>query len=249
MVRANQLYLLSLGQLIDDNHNPSDMREAQVAAYLIRTGRGRNILIDTGNPLSLINATNAIPWAPHLGVSMRPEDDVVVQLSKLGLRPKDIDLLVSTHFDYDHCGRHDAFAEAGVPVVVQRSHYDEALENTTRFDPKLWDFPGWQYQFIDGDTQIDQGVVLIETSGHAIGHQSVYVETANGNVILAIDAISRPSISQLREFPDWYSDVEKANESVDKLMRWGLEYRAYMIFGHEWSQWSTLPHAPRAFQH
>lgn len=247
MVRANQLYLLSLGQLINDNHKDSDTREAQVAAYLIRTGRGRTILVDTGNPLSLIDAPTAAPWAPELGVSMRPEDDVVFQLSKLGLRPKDIDLLVSTHFDYDHCGRHDAFAEAGVPVVVQRSHYEEALENPKRFDPKLWNFPGWQYQFVEGDTQIEQGVVLIETSGHAIGHQSVYVETSNGNVILAIDAISRPSISQLREFPDWYSDTKKANESVDKLMEWGLEYRAFMIFGHDWSQWISLPHAPRAF--
>ena len=56
MVRANQLYLLSLGQLLNDNHKPWDTREAQVPAYLIRTGRGRTILIDTGNPQALIGA-------------------------------------------------------------------------------------------------------------------------------------------------------------------------------------------------
>ena len=247
MVRANQLYLLSLGQLLNDNHKPWDMREAQVPAYLIRTGRGRNILIDTGNPQALIGAATAAPWDPELGVAVRPEDDVVAQLSKVGLRPKDIDLLVSTHFDFDHCGRHDVFAEAGVPVVVQKSHYDAALANPERYDPKLWKFDGWNYQFVDGDTQIEQGIVLIETSGHSIGHQSVYVETASGNVLLPVDAISRPTIAELREFPETTEDPVAANASVDKLMQWALEYHCYTIFGHEWAQWVTLPHSPRAF--
>jgi N-acyl homoserine lactone hydrolase len=247
LVRANQLYLLSLGHLVNQDPNTRETPEAQVPAYLIRTARGRNILIDTGNPISLVGAENAAPWAPGLGVVMRPEDDVVAQLGKLGLRPKDIDLLVSTHFDFDHCGRHDAFAEAGVPVVVQRSHYDSAVDRPKRYDPALWNIPGWEYQFVDGDVQIEQGVVLIETSGHAVGHQSVYVETAHGNVLLAIDAIAHASDAQVRPEPDSYPGAVEANKSIDKLMQWALEYHCYTIFGHEWSQWQTLPHGPRAF--
>ena len=104
---AHQLYLISLGRLIDQNPSPGVEAESQVPAYLIRSARGKNILIDTGSPIALVGAENAAPWAPKLGTRITGDDDIVVQLAKLGLRPKDIDLLVTTHFDFDHCGRHD----------------------------------------------------------------------------------------------------------------------------------------------
>ena len=79
--------------------------------YLVQMGDGKNVLIDSGMP-----ADFELPAMPSL--VMHP--DIVEQLAALGLRPDDIDIVVSTHFDIDHAGCHDAFPQA--EHVVQRAH-------------------------------------------------------------------------------------------------------------------------------
>jgi N-acyl homoserine lactone hydrolase len=245
-VATHELYLLHLGQL--GAHDP-DTGEAvynQVPGYLIRSASGRWILVDTGNPLALIGRETSEPWMLLLN-DTRPEDDIASRLAELGLAPSDIDLLISTHFDFDHCGRHDLFAQAGITSVVQRRHL-EAAQSESRHDRALWDHAGIRYMTVDGDTELEPGLKLIETSGHAIGHQSVYVETASGPVFLAIDAIAMAEMVQTREVPDWYSDTEEAIRSIDKLVALAEETGAYVIFGHEETQWATLPKSPAPFR-
>jgi N-acyl homoserine lactone hydrolase len=238
-VAVHELYLLHLGQLIGVSSN-------QVPGYLIRTGTGQTVLVDTGNPKSMIGAENAEPWS-NLRTITRPEDDVVARLAELGVEPTDVDLLVSTHFDFDHCGRHDVFAEVGTESVVQRRHL-EAARKEARYDRGLWDLPGIRYREVAGDVELEPGLRLLETSGHAIGHQSVYVETADGPVILAVDAISHGETIETREIPDWYSDVAEAGRSMDRLVALADETGAYLLFGHDSSQWDSLPKSPAPFR-
>lgn len=244
---AHQLYLFTLGHGFSTDQSTGEVTRFPVPGYLIRSARGKNILVDSGHPQALIGAENAAPWAPKLGVQLNEDGDIAAQLAKVGLRPKDIDLLITSHFDFDHCGRHDLFAAEKVPVVVQRSHFEWALSRPKRYDQSLFLFKGWNYEFVDGDVELERGIALIETSGHAIGHQSVFVDSANGPVLLAIDAIPTPELAQTREIPEWYDDAALANRSIDKLMNFALDYRAYTIFGHDESQWDTLSHAPRTF--
>ena len=50
---------------------------------------------------------------------------------------------------------------------------------------------------VDGDTELLPGVTLIETSGHAPGHQSVLVRLPKtGAVLLVIDAVGRARHAQ-----------------------------------------------------
>lgn len=234
----HELYLLHLGQLGD--------AASQVPGYLIRTATGRIVLVDTGNPAAMIGAEDAHPWAALRNVT-RPEDDVVARLAQLQIEPADVDLLVSTHFDFDHCGRHDVFAAVGTESIVQKRHLEEA-RTTRRFDPGLWDIPGLRYREIEGDVEIEPGLRLLETSGHALGHQSVFVETTDGPVILAVDAISSRDMITTRDFPDWYSDGAEAEQSMDRLLALADETGAYLLFGHEASQWETLPKSPEPFR-
>ena len=111
-------------------------------------------------------------------------------LADLGLRPEDIDLLVCTHFDVDHAGYHDNFPHA--EFIVQREHYELARSGHPRYAAARahWDHPALRYRLIDGDTELLPGLILIETSGHAPGHQSVLVSLPQaGKVLLAIDAV------------------------------------------------------------
>ena len=96
-----RLYLMVVGSM--------PQYEIPIVCYLVRTGAGRNILIDSGLP------------------AMMPEDesefengrDVIEQLASIGLKPDDIDTVISTHYDLDHAGRHASFTNAH--YVVQRA--------------------------------------------------------------------------------------------------------------------------------
>jgi N-acyl homoserine lactone hydrolase len=73
--------------------------------------------------------------------------DVIEQLASIGLKPDDIDTVISTHYDIDHAGRHVAFTKA--QYVVQRVHHLDAASNP-RFAATRpqWDQPmgsrGWK---------------------------------------------------------------------------------------------------------
>ena len=243
---AHELYLLHLGQLGSRDADTGETHFNQVPGYLIRTSTGRLVLVDTGNPTAVIGQPTAAPWWDLLN-DTRPQDDVVQRLAQLGVTPHDVDLLISTHFDFDHCGRHDAFAATGITSLVQRDHLDAARDDP-RFDSALWDLPGIAYTPVDGDLELEPGLRLIASSGHAIGHQSVYVETAYGPVLLAIDAISIPEQITMKRFPSTYPDPEAARQSRDKLVALAAETGAFLLMGHDGSQWATLPKSPAPFR-
>src|SRR6266700_3497827 len=82
--------------------------------YLVQTGDGTNILIDSGLP-------NEVQPPPGMPMPVMGKN-VLEQLAQLGLHPDDIDLLICTHFDPDHTGHHAAFTKA--ELIVQRQHYE-----------------------------------------------------------------------------------------------------------------------------
>jgi N-acyl homoserine lactone hydrolase len=243
---AHELYLLHLGQLGSRDAETGETHFNQVPGYLIRTATGRLVLVDTGNPTVVIGQPTAAPWWDLLN-DTRPQDDVVQRLAQLGVVPHDVDLLISTHFDFDHCGRHDAFAATGITSLVQRTHLDAARDDP-RFDPALWDLPGIDYTPLDGDVELEPGLRLIASPGHVTGHQSVYVETSEGPVLLAIDAISVAEQITMKRFPSTYPDPEAARQSRDKLVALAAETGAFLLLGHDAPQWATLPKSPAPFR-
>ncbi len=243
---VHELYLLNLGQLGNRDEVSGETHFNQVPGYLIRTATGRNVLVDTGNPAALIGQETASPWWGLLN-DTRPEDDLLARLAELRLAPGDIDLLISTHFDFDHCGRHELFAGSGITSYVQREHLAAARDDP-RFDTALWDIPGIDYVPVDGDFEIEPGLRLIASPGHTFGHQSVFVETADGPVLLAIDAISVAEQLAMTSFPSTYPDPDAARQSRDKLVALAEESGALLLMGHDATQWETLPKSPAPFR-
>ncbi len=244
----HELYLLHLGRMgwLDE---AGEKHYGQVPGYLVRTAGGQTILVDTGNPAALIGQETAAPWSPLLN-NTRAEDDLARRLAELDIAPGDIDLLVSTHFDFDHCGRHDLFAEAGITSLVQRDHLEFA-RGDARFDSALWDLPGIDYAPVDGETEIEPGLSVIPTPGHVVGLQSLFVDAVGGPVVLAIDAIALAEHAERVDpagFGPWYPDAEAAAGSRDRLLALAEEPGAFVLFGHDGPQWETLAKSPAPFR-
>src|SRR5438128_348991 len=175
-----RLYLMQLGtSIIPTTPQPTP---GSAGCYLVQTSDVKNILIDSGLPAD---------YTPPPGTPPREnEKNVLDHLADLGLGPENIDFLICTHFDVDHAGYHDAFTKA--ELIVQREHYELARSGHARYAAARahWDHPALRYRLIDGDTELLPGLTLIETSGHAPGHQSVLVRLPQtGPLLLAIDAV------------------------------------------------------------
>ncbi len=227
-----RLYLMQVG----------DMPEYQIpiVCYLVQTGDGRNILIDTGLPEVM----------PEEETDFENGRDVIEQLAGIGLKPDDIDTVISTHYDIDHAGRHAAFTQA--QYVVQRAHHAAAASGSPRFAAlrSQWDQPIERIRLVDGDTELLPGLKLIETGGHVPGHQSVLVRLPKtGAVLLTVDAVPFGA-GFTRDQPDEGSspDAEAIRASTIKLLDLvEREHIGLVIFGHDNEQWQTLKKAPEFY--
>lgn len=235
-----KLYLLQLSTTsvpIGDGR----IMEMVLGCYLIQTSDGRHILVDSGI---------APDGKPSPAPPLTHESNVIEQLASLGLRPEDIATVICTHFDVDHAGYHDSFANA--EFIVQRAHYDLARGGHPRLAHARshWDCPSLRYRLIDGDTELLPGLSLIETSGHVAGHQSVLVRLPRtGSVLLAIDAV----MMQRLFTPDrqaWPHDDNESQlrTSTQKLLEIVARERvSLVVFGHDGLQWHSLKKSPEFY--
>lgn len=229
---VKRLYLMQVGSMPE--------YQIPIVCYLVQTGDGKNILIDSGLPEIL----------PEEASDFVNGQDVIEQLASIGLKPADIDTVVSTHYDIDHAGRHAAFTKAR--YVVQRLHHLDAATNPryAALRPQ-WDQPMERIQLVDGDTDLLPGLELIETSGHVPGHQSVLVWLPKtGPIILTIDAVPFAE-GFTRDAPDDGSnpDAEAIRASTNKLLDLvEREKVGLVIFGHEQGQWEGLKKLPEYYE-
>src|SRR5918912_2999339 len=106
---VKRLYLMQVGSM--------PQYQIPIVCFLVQTGDGKNILIDSGLPEMI----------PEEASEFENGQDVIEQLASIGLTPDDIDTVISTHYDLDHAGRHAAFTKA--QYVVQRVHHVDAATN------------------------------------------------------------------------------------------------------------------------
>jgi N-acyl homoserine lactone hydrolase len=139
------------------------------------------------------------------------------------------------------------------PTIVQREHYTLARNDHPRFAAarRHWDHPALRYRLIDGDTELFPGITLLETSGHAPGHQSVLVRLPKtGPVLLAIDAVMmQRSLTVDRKA--WPNDdnEQQLRASTRKLLDLvEREQIKLVVFGHDGYQWQSLKKSPHCYE-
>jgi N-acyl homoserine lactone hydrolase len=229
---VKRLYLMLVGSMPE--------YQIPIVCYLVQTDDDKNILIDTGLPEIM----------PEEEKDFENGLDVIQQLARIGLKPDDIDIVISTHYDIDHAGRHAAFTKA--QYVVQRVHHLDAASNP-RFAAlrSQWDQPMERIRLVDGDTELLPGLELIETSGHVPGHQSVLVRLPKtGTVLLTVDAVPFGT-GFTREQQDNGSnpDGEATRASTIKLLELvEREHIGLVIFGHDSQQWENLKKLPEYYE-
>ena len=128
-----KLYLLNLGHcdadkgmVLTPGSGVGERIVIPIVGYLIETDDGQHILIDTGMHRKHIADPEATfrgkPFGQFITPIMTPEEDIANRLAEIGLTVDDIDILVSTHFHFDHAGNHGDFgncADRGAAGVLR----------------------------------------------------------------------------------------------------------------------------------
>jgi len=158
----------------------------------------RKILVDVG----------------HFGI----RDALLREMDKCSIDVTDIDIVVLTHLNWDHCLNIDLFPDAR--IIIGK---DELSKGTLSGVPDGLSEPFKNYlktmkvNPVNDDYKITPNVTVISTPGHTPGHISVKVLNGSSMTVMSGDAI--PNLrSYRRGMPDLaFFNEELARKSVEKI--------------------------------
>jgi glyoxylase-like metal-dependent hydrolase (beta-lactamase superfamily II) len=221
-----------------------------LTALLART-EGKWFLFDTGLGPEFRDVEFSRRWY-QWGDPELPGDDpdpLLDQLRRCGVSIDDIDVLVMSHMHVDHTGGIRYFAD-GRPVFVQGAELDFGLSDAA--EPAQWrphyDDPAINWQRVDGDADIAEGIRAIFTPGHAPGHMSYLVDLPeSGTVLFAFDAV--PTIENVeRDAPIAVGSIPEQKplirESHDRVVALAGSEGARLLPGHCPRTWPNLDGDP-----
>jgi glyoxylase-like metal-dependent hydrolase (beta-lactamase superfamily II) len=207
---------------------------------LLVEGRGRRVLIETGNGDKFSPKEKDIYGIDH-------DQSIEGNLRALGVAPESIDHVIMTHLHFDHSGGTTRRTASGfAPVFARARHVIQAREWNDATHPHERNRASYLAENlgpvaeaglldrVDGEVEIAPGVRVLPTPGHTAGHQSVVLEDGRGhNVVFFGDVIPTAVHLKLPFIMAYDLDVVGTLESKRALLDRVEKERWLVVFGHE----------------
>ena len=232
---------------------------APIQCFLVEHPGAGPILIDTG-----FHASVALKPRSNLGmfgtvlyrdIDMRPEQSAAAQLRERGIEPSSVGTVIMTHLHPDHASAIVDYPDA--TFLVSSAEWEAASEGGPRdgyvkrqfdhgFDYRLVDFDSDEANSFSGfarsfDVFGDGSVRLVFTPGHTLGHMSVVLRTAKGEVLVAGDAVFMKRTLDDDHLPHLLPDEHLFRRSLREIRQYRKETPdALIIPGHDWEAWQAL---------
>ena len=224
-----------------------------VSMWILKHPKGV-VVFDTGNNVAISDGVENCKkyWAPGLcdlfAPSQKRSDVIDMQLKKVGLKPEDVKVLVTSHTHLDHAGNMGMFPKA-IHVVQKKEMYQgwwpekfQGRMGGAFVQADIQAARDFNYLELDGEYDLfgDGTVRIIPTPGHTIGHQSLKVKLPKtGTVIISQDAV------WMQENLDGYVaglnfSVTAYMESVNKLKMMRDIEGAQILMSHDAPQFAKM---------
>src|SRR2546425_5276596 len=173
---------------------------------------------------------------------MTEEQRIPSYLKRLGLGPKDIDVVFLGHLHFDHAGGLSEFP--GCDVHVHQAELEAAATGLYHgvFPDEIAGNRVWRVQLRDYD--VSPGVVAVCTPGHTAGHMSLIIEVPKGRpVVICGDAadLVENLTDEIAPGYCWQDNEELAVESIRKLKAIERETNADLWPNHDFAFFNRLP--------
>jgi N-acyl homoserine lactone hydrolase len=236
-----------------------DWLAVPVPAFLVEHPGVGPILIDTGfhasvaaNPQANLGRLSKFTFKD---VQMKPEQAAAAQLRKRGIEPSAVKVVLMTHLHIDHASAISEFPDS--TFVVSAAEWAAASEHGQfhgyvkrqfdhGFDYRLLDFEGPDAESFSGfarsfDVFGDGSVRTVYTPGHTLGHMSIVLRTARGEVLLAADAVYLRRTLADTHLPYRTEDEHLFRRSLREIRQYATETpEALIVPGHDWDAWHEL---------
>ena len=201
---------------------------------------GRTIVCETGFGAKLDEKRAA-------QVALREPEGVLSALRRLGIRPDEVDVVLSTHLHWDHAGGFTRRSATGAvePTFprakhfIQRTEWDFALDPDPRSRAAYLadDFvpvaDAGLVEFVDGDAEVLPGVELRLTGGHTPGNQVVIFRSGDVAAAFTGDLISVPPLLRKAWNSGGDLDVVRSLQEKGRLVDEAAARRWLLLLGHE----------------
>jgi N-acyl homoserine lactone hydrolase len=151
-------------------------------------------------------------------------------LKELGVAPCDINLVVLSHLHFDHAANAEMFESS--QILVDEAEMRYALRHgASDLGLSRWLTSGLVssgVQIITGELDLAPGIRVIRTPGHTGGHISLLVESADGVIVFAGDAIKDRSEALNGCSADAF-DLSSSRASIERI----LDLADVVIPGHD----------------
>jgi glyoxylase-like metal-dependent hydrolase (beta-lactamase superfamily II) len=189
-----------LSKMVWETMTPTDRKNRVTLGlncWLLRIAE-KWILVDTG-----VGSNHDERDREHYGLGT---NRLFKELKLANLTPKDIDIVILTHMQFEHSGGATRMDRTGAIVptfsratyMVQRDSWEEAQKPSERgkfayradyFMPVA---ERGQLELLDGDTEILPGLQVIECDGPARGHQLVLFNHGGERLVIMGDLVPTP---------------------------------------------------------
>ncbi|MGH7902530.1 MAG: MBL fold metallo-hydrolase [Candidatus Dormibacteraceae bacterium] len=223
---------------------PADERnliEASCVAVVVRH-RGRVFVCETGIGTKLDEKRARQS-------DLREPDGLLASLARLGIRPDEVDVVLTTHLHWDHAGGLTRQAPGGAVELtfprakhfIQRAEWDYALAPDVRSDPAFIrdDFvpvaDAGLVEFLDGDAEVLPGVEMRATGGHTPGHQVAIFRPGEGDLACVVTGDLVPMAPHLRVSWNLAADLDVSRVMREKarLFDEAARHRWLLVLSHE----------------
>jgi glyoxylase-like metal-dependent hydrolase (beta-lactamase superfamily II) len=194
-----------------------------LTALLIRA-HGKNLLVDTG-----LGPKEDEKFRRMFAVERRPT--LRESLTRGGVHPDDIHLVVNTHLHFDHAGGNTIREPDGEFEDAARAN--ERTKASYRRDNFTPIAHVNQWEFLHGDTELLPGVTAVVTAGHTRCHQSVRIESEGkvafflGDLIPTVSHLPLPYVMGYDLFP--LQTLETKRRVLDRA----FEEQWLLLFEHD----------------
>lgn len=208
-----------------------------IFSWLIEHSEGC-IIIDTGDNAS----TGSIITGE---IEVQAENELGPQLKRMGINPRDIELVLLTHLHTDHLG--------GIHHVrgceIRVSDVDAGVLNTPLrrwFSKSINPIPNWLQPNSVGFTKTQFGafshsatitkrgdIVAVPTPGHTRGHMSIILIEDEKHIILAGDATFTEADLHQRHLRGVTMDVLQAINTIDTILDHAHQFPVVYLPSHD----------------